>query len=555
MRSFNYIFAFAIVVGAHGASSADVEASIRQAVELARSGQTTEALTLLNNLQPEAGFPAAYFGVKGTLEARSGQFRAAQRDLSSALSGGLRSPDVLYTLGLVDLQLKRPSDARELLEQAVQKLPVRPEFWLALGQAYAQLDQQPQAITSFDKAYVLGSHSAAICFAAAVGYEGSFEFSKAAHALQRAAELDPNNGKLRTRCIRDLIHGGVATQAGELASKWRSDSVVTGQQHLEIGIVLAEARLYVDAAAEFQCVLRSEPSMVEAKYNLALVYFFEKNYQDSAGLALQLTESDTGGQGHEILGLIKEEQGDPIGARADFSEAARRDPHSADALFQLGRADLQLGKLTDAKREFSASRAACSTLCTAPLIGLATAYKLEGQYSEASDTVEEAIAQSPLDAVNYLYLGDIQIRANRLPDAEQSLLKAVQLDPQSSLAHYMYAYALIKQHPDEAPQAAIDSLKAAIRLDPESGLAYFRLGTILARRGDYMRAEALLAKAVHLEPALKEAHFQYATVLRKVGRPDLAENEIREFQALNTQRMEEDAEMMQELRHLAPSTP
>jgi tetratricopeptide (TPR) repeat protein len=528
---------------------------MRQAVELASRGQTAQALTLLNTIQGEDGLPTTYFGLRGTLEARSAQFKAAEKDLTTALNRGLESADVLYTLGLVRLQLNQPAAARDALLRSVQMLPGRPEGWLALGQTYVKLHQRSQAIACFDKALALGSESAAICFGAGAAYEGFLEFAKAAHAFQSVSEIDSSHWIVRARCMHDLLRAGLSAEASQLAGKWRDDPAVTAPQHLEIGIVFADGRLYDDAAAEFQSALRTQPSMTEAKYNLALAYLFEQKYEPSAALAKELTAGTSASQAHEILGLIKEEQGDPMSARAEFSEAANHNPRSADALFQLGRADMQLGKLADAKREFSASSVACSEACTAPLIGLATAYKLESRYDEAVRTMKNAIGKSPLDAVNYLYLGDIEIRANQLPDAERTLLTAIRLDPQSALAHYMYAYALLKQHPVETPQAAIDSLEASIRLDPNSGLAYLRLGTILARRGDYMRAETLLADAVRLEPGLREAHLQYATVLKKLGQSELATKEIGQFQALTVQRYEEDLRMMHELRRLAPIAP
>jgi tetratricopeptide (TPR) repeat protein len=523
-------------------------------VALANSGQTAGALAVLNGLQGETGLPAAYFGLRGTLEARSGQFQAAEADLSIALTRGPQSPEVLYTLGLVHLQLHHPAAARDALLRSVQLLPNRPEAWLALGQAYAKHGERQRSISAFNKALALASDSAAISFGVGTAYEESGEFAKAAHAFEHVSELDPKHGAIRARCVRDLVLAGLLTESSQLASKWRGEQTTTAAQHLEIGIVFAEARLYNNAIAEFQTALHMEPAMAEAKYNLALAYLFDQKYEPSAELAKGLAAGVNAGEGHEILGLIKEERGDPIGARTEFEAAVNSDPQSADALFQLGRADLQLGKLADAKRYFLSSSTACSERCTAPLIGLATAYKLESHFDEAVQTVNSAIRKKPSDAVNYLYLGDIEIRANRLSDAERTLVTAIRLDPQSALARYMYAFALLKQNPGKAPQAAVDSLESSIRLDPNSGLACLRLGTILARRGDYARAEGLLADAVRLEPELKEAHLQYANVLKKLGRSELATKEIIQFQALTTQRYEEDLQMMQELRRLAPIT-
>lgn len=555
MHSLRLICALAIALGALGNEPESTEEAIRRAADLARAGQVAEALALLNSWQIKDHLPAAYFALKGTLEARSTQFQAAEKDLSTALVGREDTPDVLYTLGLVCLQLNHAAQARDALLRAANLRPAKAEGWLALGEAYAKLDERSPAVASIDKAMTLGSTSAAICFGAGTAYEDVGDFGRAAHAFERIPDLDSRHDALKTRCLRDLLHAELPAEASQLAAKWREEQKLVAGQHLEIGILFAEARIYDDAAAEFQAALRMKPAMTEAKYNLALAYLFEQKYDLSAALAKEIETGNGTGQGHEILGLIKEEQGDPICARGEFEESVRANPHSANALFQLGRVELQLGELADAKRAFSASRSACSDACAAPLIGMATAFKLESRFDEAIQTMENAIRENPSDAVNYLYLGDIEIRANQFPNAEKTLLAAIRLDPQSAIARYMYAYALLKESPDDAPRAAIDSLESSIRLDPSSGLARLRLGAILAQRGDYARAETLLADAVRLEPGLKQAHFQYATVLRKLGHPELATKEIAQFQSLTAQHSEEDLEMMKELRRLPPITP
>jgi len=72
------------------------------------------------------------------------------------------------------------------------------------------------------------------------------------------------------------------------------------------------------------------------------------------------------------------------------------------------------------------------------------------------------------------------------------------------------------------------------------------------KRGELSRAEQLLADAVKLEPELRQAHLQYAMVLRKQGQNELAAKELREYEALSDKRNEEEEQMMQSLRQLSP---
>jgi tetratricopeptide (TPR) repeat protein len=543
-----------LIATLHGEATqpADIGEAIQRAVDLAGAGHIAEALTVLDQLQGEQNLPANYFGLRGTLEARSSQFQKAEKDLSDALDRDPNLPDVLYTLGLVRLELNDPIHARDGLLKRVRIPPERPEPWLALGRAYSKLKDREQALKSLETASKLAGNSPAIYFGVAAAYEGLGEFAAAADSLQELLTIDASHDSLQVRCLRDLIKSHLPDEASRLAARWRTKRRMGAAQHLELGIAFAEARLYVDAVDEFQYALQLEPSMSEARYNLALSYFFTKQYRLSSSLAKELIDANCASQGHEILGLIEEEESNPMSARAEFKQAVQADPHSASAFFQLGLTELQLGNLEAARHDFSESRAACRGACTSPLIGSATAYKLEGRYDDAAHLLHQAIDQDPYDAANYLYLGDVQIRANSYEAASKSFATAIRLDPQSSLAYYMYAYAILKQNPSNAPQVAVDSLEQSIRLDQKNSLARMRLGTILMKRGELSRAEQLLADAVKLEPELRQAHLQYAMVLRKQGQNELAAKELREYEALSDERNEEEEQMMQSLRQLSP---
>ena len=76
---------------------------------------------------------------------------------------------------------------------------------------------------------------------------------------------------------------------------------------------------------------------------------------------------------------------------------------------------------------------------------------------------ERVIEQEPQDAEGYLYLGDALIRANNFEGALRPLEKALELKPDSSLGHYMYAYSILK---GESPNNSLAThhLEEALRL-------------------------------------------------------------------------------------------
>lgn len=552
MRHFGFCLLLLVLPLLRGAAS-DTATVIREAVALANLGKAAEALQLLNTVSETENLPTAYFRLKGSLEAQNFQFESAERDLSAVLMRDGNLPDVLYTLGLVRLQRKNAAGALEVLRRSAQLSPNRAETWLALGETYGNLEQPLQVDNAVTKALSLQSESAVICFGAGMVYWQEGQFVKAAPLFRRAATLAPLHRTAKAMCIRSLIRGGQEKQALELVRDWRNRVDTNPAQHLEIGIALADAHLLSDAVDEFKTALTDNPSLFAAKYNLALAYLLKKEYDRSTTLAQQLVMDHQGELGENLLGLIKEDQGDLVAARLAFQKSVEMNPASIEALFYLGRTDIQLVRFDDAEHEFRQAAAACHYRCAAPFIGLATVYKLQGQFDQAVAVIQQVIEQRRSDPTGFLYLGDILIRAQRYSEAADALDMAAKLDPSSSLAQYMYAYSLLKRSPESAPAAAVSSLEAAIRLDPGNGLAYFRLGAIYARRGNYKRAETLLRTAVRLDPELKEAQFQYATTLQKLGQSELAKVHFEQFRALNGQRTAEDGRMMEELRRVSPN--
>jgi len=66
---------------------------------------------------------------------------------------------------------------------------------------------------------------------------------------------------------------------------------------------------------------------------------------------------------------------------------------------------------------------------------------------------------------------------------------------------------------------------------------------IESKAGKYKSAAPLLMKATELEPKLKEAHYQLAMALQKIGKQDLARQEFSLYRSLTQSTVEEAARM------------
>ena len=165
----------------------------------------------------------------------------------------------------------------------------------------------------------------------------------------------------------------------------------------------------------------------------------------------------------------------------------------------------------------------------------------------------------------YYALGRIYYQQNRFAESLAQFSKVLELDPKSfraydnmglayeglndntrAMQHYQRALALVqKDHLDydwvygnvsnlfykmgNYSNAFQFAAEAANR-NPNSGRDFYLGGKALAKLGKPDLAAKWLQRAVILDPSLSEAHYQYAQVLRKIGKTEYADRELKIFQ-------------------------
>jgi len=461
----------------------------------------------------------------------------------------------MFTLGLSKLRRDKPEEAREWLSKSVGVNGQRPEVWLALGQAHLRLKNAGLAERAFQTALRLGHGAAPIYLGVGTAYQGQGNYEKAVPAFEHAVAVAGTDPAPRIALVRAIIKAGQKDRAAKLIDSWRGERMGSPSLHAELGIALAEAQLYSQAIREFETGLEEAPGSYDLQYNLALAYFYQERYDDCVTIARSLLQQTDNDQLHHLLGLVFERASQISAAAEEFRKAIALNPRVDDYYFHLGRLALQSGNYAEAERNFLAGRTVCVTrACVENLIGLGTAYSFEGKIGLAATTLEQAIQQDPRDYIPYVYLGDVLIKAGKFSKAEGPLKRALELKPDSGLAHYMYAYGLLKGNPQRVSDATA-SLREAIRLDPQNPLAYYRLGLIHSRAKEYSQAAALLEKAVALDTHLKEAHYQLGLAYQKLCKIELAGSEFRIIQALREKSLQaeelERREIVRELNRLS----
>jgi tetratricopeptide (TPR) repeat protein/tRNA A-37 threonylcarbamoyl transferase component Bud32 len=148
-----------------------------------------------------------------------------------------------------------------------------------------------------------------------------------------------------------------------------------------------------------------------------------------------------------------------------------------------------------------------------------------GKLDDAEATYRQAIALKPNFVVARINLGYLLNELGRLKEGEQSLLEAVKLDPSNHLAYYNLGLSLQRQRDNSR---AADAYRMAVSLKPDFAEALNNLGTSLTALGRAREALEALDKALAIRPGYSRAHFNRGYLLDQLHRFDEALESYRE---------------------------
>jgi tetratricopeptide (TPR) repeat protein len=142
-----------------------------------------------------------------------------------------------------------------------------------------------------------------------------------------------------------------------------------------------------------------------------------------------------------------------------------------------------------------------------------------GRLQAARPLLERAVERAPDLAAAQASLGLLELRENRRDEALRRVARAVELDSQSFLVHYLHA--MLNMESRESPEALAiveQSLRRSTALNHDFAPAYAHLAEVVAHRsGDYKTALGLARRAVSLEPGTISHRLAVGRLLAAAG--------------------------------------
>ena len=219
------------------------------------------------------------------------------------------------------------------------------------------------------------------------------------------------------------------------------------------------------------------------------------------------------------IGFAQFQQGNSEEAVAVLQKAVGVDPGHRKAHNNLALAAVDLGELELAEAHYRESLA----IEPQPAIYNDLGYTLErlGLPREAVEAYSKALQLDPESTTAHYNLGASLVQISEFAEAEEHFRTVIAAKP-STLAYTGLGIALVQQ--DRLDEGAA-SLQDAIKADPKNAAAYDQLGAVLIQQGKLKRAVALYKKLLVHQPSAA-AHRSLAGVLKRLGRDDEARREL-----------------------------
>jgi Tfp pilus assembly protein PilF len=450
---------------------------LRQAIAIAEHGDENRALALTRDLigHHPTFEPALKF--QASLLEDLGNEPEAITSYQAALKLAPTDPELLFKVGLYQLQTHHNPEAIALLVHALKYSPRDRDTLYYLAQAY----------------HLNGDNALAL------------------KTIQQCLKVDPDNASVWQKYGELLCSSGDNQSAMQwLLKAQQSDPTL---DRIDFDLAVASYRsMDLDHALQYSSqASQRRPDDLSAQALLAAVYIKLGKWQEAEPIFRSILQSKSDdapsllGLGHCQLELKKYQQAANL-----LEQLLRQDPTQILAHFYLSKAYAGLGRTADAQYEAELHR---TMLEQASSSGVQADTAQQNQIWEQArqlllDNKESAALQLFRDqakgpfatpAGSYVLAGTLYSSMNRSSDAERCLHRALEIDPSVRGAHTSLGILQLQQGD---PDKAESEFKAELAIHPNDQAALAELGAVRYHQGRWADAANLLSKSKTVAPSL-----------------------------------------------------
>lgn len=249
--------------------------------------------------------------------------------------------------------------------------------------------------------------------------------------------------------------------------------------------------------------------------------FLQEGKYDDAIVALRDFEAQRPamkGLAHEF-GAAYYKKGDYVNAITYLKKAREESPDDGEAVQLLGLSFYLAGKPADAIAPLQRVQTWFPSANVDASYILGICYIQVKDYPHARGAFAKMFGVSPDSAASYLFTARMLLRQDFGPVAEEYAQRAVSLDPQLPLAHFLLGE--LHLYHSQIPEAA-NEFEKELKLNPGYAPAYYKLADVYLRVQKFDEAEKLLQRSIWLDSSSTGPYILLGKVLEKKGETELA---------------------------------
>lgn len=356
------------------------------------------------------------------------------------------------------------------------------------------------------------------------------DLAQARQNLENASRLKPDNAMVWAALAETYLRGKEMALANEAAGRAARLAPADSPAQHALAMFYSETGDFAKAASaerQYASGKGADPQAAARAADLSLRAGDAEQAVLWAKTALQ--RSDTAPM-HHLLGQAYAAANRPDDAERELRAAVERDPLQEAYAFDLGQVQLRRSDFAGAMDTLGK---ACRRFPNSAQLQLAYGVAAYGQrrFAEAIDAFLRVIAIDSSPEQPYVFMARILAQAgDRLPRVVAAFAAWEKAEPGNYLAACLHAKALSAASGDPAEIEA--ELRRAIRLNDAYWESHFELGVLLGKKREWKAAAAELSRSIELNPKAAAAHFQLARAYEKLGDPERAEAERAEHQRL-----------------------
>jgi tetratricopeptide (TPR) repeat protein len=281
------------------------------------------------------------------------------------------------------------------------------------------------------------------------------------------------------------------------------------QAWFDLGFAQSHQGKTAEAITSYKKATQLDPKWFEAQQNLGLALAKSGDLSAAAtALKIAVTLKPTvGGQQALAAAWVSlaqvTEKSQPQESLAAYQKSAELDPANSDAQLGIARMAERAGNAAAAEQQYLKLAEAGNNDSIERLIGL---YLRQKRFADAETWLHKYISANPQSTAAQLQLGKLLAAEGKTQEAIATLEPLYKTSPDPKLARALAGlYLENKQYP-----AAADLLRPLIAQSPTDAQLHLDYGTALMHQLKYPEAQAVLLKAVQLNPNMVQAYSDLA---------------------------------------------